>query len=295
MIERAVVHVGGPAGAGKTTLIESLLRSYDGLVLVARCVRDDSLRSSRETAPRRHPEMRRYREAGASGAALFRFPFADIDSDAFFMTDLMQDHSQAVIVEGDSPFSHVDLRVIVAPVLGRGSCLLVRRTHDRAAEARAALDSLEAFLRQPAGLQKLLTRVLGYEAAPLVVRISPATEEARAELLAAIDEMRSAPPPEPTEHWALADGYADGYAGIEDAQVVIANTREGARAEGAVRLLADLERIRKDEEVFADVLGWRGTRTSITAVAANLADGADPGSRKALARIRRAIRRVAGL
>jgi uridine kinase len=78
MIERAVVHVGGPPGAGKTTLIESLLRSYDGLVLVARCVRDDSLRSSRESAPKRHPEMRRYREAGASGAALFRFPFADI-------------------------------------------------------------------------------------------------------------------------------------------------------------------------------------------------------------------------
>ena len=35
MIERAVINVGGPPGAGKTTLIESLLRSYDGLVLVA--------------------------------------------------------------------------------------------------------------------------------------------------------------------------------------------------------------------------------------------------------------------
>ena len=39
MIERAVIHVGGPPGAGKTTLIESLLRSYEGPVLVARCVR----------------------------------------------------------------------------------------------------------------------------------------------------------------------------------------------------------------------------------------------------------------
>ena len=291
MIERAVVHVGDPPGAGKTTLIGSFLRSYDGLVLVARCLRDDSLRSSRESAPRRHPEMRRYREAGASGAALFRFPPADIDSDAFYTTDLMQDYSQAVIVEGDSPFSHVDLRVFVAPVLERGSCLLVRRTRDRAAEARAALDSIEALLRQPAGLQKLLTQVLGQEAAPLAVRISPATEEARAELLAAIDEMRSAPPPEPAEHWALAGGYA----GIEDAQVVIANTREGADADGAVRLLADLERIRKDDEVFADILDWRGTRTPITAVAANLADPAHPGSRKALARIRRSIRRVAEL
>lgn len=286
MIERAVIHVGGPPGAGKTTLVESLLRSYDGLVLVARCVLDDSLRSSRETAPKRHPEMCRYWEAGASGAALFRFPSADIDSDAFYTTDLMQDYSQAVVVEGDSPFSHADLCVFVAPTLERGSRLLVRRTRDR-----AALDSTEQLLRQPAGMQKLMTEVLGHKAASLVARASPATEKARTELLAAIDQMRSAPPPEPTEHWALADGYA----GIEDAQVVVTNTREGAHADGAVRLLADLQRLRKDEEVFEDILGWRGTRTPITAVVANLADAADPGTRKALARIRRSIRSVAEL
>ncbi len=291
MIERAVIHVAGTPGAGKTTLIESLLRSYDGLVLVARCVCDDSLRSSRETAPKRHPEMRRYREAGASGASLFRFPSTDIDSDAFYTTDLMQDYSQAVVVEGDSPFSHADLCVFVAPALEGGSRLLVRRTRNRAAEARAVLDSTEQLLRQPAGMQELMTQMLGHKAASLVARASPATEKARAELLAAIDEIRSAPPPEPTEHWALADGCA----GIEDAQVVVTNTREGADADGAVRLLADLQRIRKDEEVFDDILGWRGTRTPITAVAANLADAADPGTRKALARIRRSIRRVAEL
>ena len=235
--------------------------------------------------------MRRYREAGASGAALFRFPSAYIDSDAFYMTDLMQDHSQAIVVEGDSPFSHADLCVFVAPALERGSHLLVRRTRDHAAEARAALDSTEELLRQPAGMQKLLAQVLGRKAVSLAARASPATEKARTELLAAIDQMRTAPPPEPTEHWALANGYA----GIEDAQVVVTNTREGADSGGALRLLADVQRIRKDEEVFDDILGWRGTRTPITAVAANLADAADPGTRKALARIRRSIRSVAEL
>ena len=80
---------------------------------------------------------------------------------------------------------------------------------------------------------------------------------------------------------------------IGDAGVVVTNTREGADVDGAMRLLADVQRIRKDEEVFDDILGWRGTRTPITAVAANLSDAADPGTRKALARIRRSIRRIA--
>jgi Ni2+-binding GTPase involved in maturation of urease and hydrogenase len=56
--ERAIVHVAGPPGCGKTMFIESVLGALGGLLIAARCVRDDTLRHARETAPRTHPELR---------------------------------------------------------------------------------------------------------------------------------------------------------------------------------------------------------------------------------------------
>jgi hypothetical protein len=52
----------------------------------------------------------------------------------------------------------------------------------------------------------------------------------------------------------------------------------------------DLARLRKDDALFKDILGWGGHRTPITAVVANIADGRDAGRKKAVARVRRAIR-----
>jgi hypothetical protein len=43
MRERAFVHVAGLLGSGKTTFIEAILKSVDGPVLAARCIRDDAL------------------------------------------------------------------------------------------------------------------------------------------------------------------------------------------------------------------------------------------------------------
>jgi Ni2+-binding GTPase involved in maturation of urease and hydrogenase len=89
--DRALIHVGGPKGAGKTAFIEQILGGAGEWILAARCVRDDSLRQARETTPKSHPEIRRYREAGATGAALFTFPESESGSDAFFLTHLMED------------------------------------------------------------------------------------------------------------------------------------------------------------------------------------------------------------
>ena len=108
MRERAIIHITGPKGAGKTTLSERLLHGFDGFVLAARCTRDDKLKELKEAAPRTHPELRRYLEAGASGTALISFPKGDSGSDAFFCTDLMNDFSHAVIIEGDSPVEFAD-------------------------------------------------------------------------------------------------------------------------------------------------------------------------------------------
>jgi hypothetical protein len=46
------------------------------------------------------------------------------------------------------------------------------------------------------------------------------------------------------------------------------------------QLIADVVRLRKDDELFNDILRFRGSRRPITAVVANLADQDDPGRKK---------------
>jgi len=284
--QRALVHVGGPPGVGKTTLVEAISADLGPFVLAARCIRDDSLRESRETAPRAHPELRRYREAGATGAALFAFPERDVGSDAFFMTRLMEDYSEFAVLEGDNPLEFVDLAVFVAPAPGRGQGLFVRRKRDRAREERAKAAALERLLGRPDGVADFLEGVVGGPIVELARKRPALLEEARTKLLQGIAQARRAPPPPPTEHWAVAGGYQ----GVEQAQLVVVNIRTEAERPRAEQLVADVGRLRKDAGLFHDILGSRGTRIPVTAVVANLADPRDRGTRKALARVRRSAR-----
>jgi hypothetical protein len=185
MRERVLIHVAGPQGAGKTTFIEAVLEP-GGLILAARCVRDDSLRRSREDTPTSHPELRRYRAAGACGAALFTFPESETGSDAFFVTHLMEDYSEATILEGDNPLGFVDLVAFVAPPLPAGKTLLVRRRRDRAKEERDRADALERVLREPDGVARLLEQMAGAPLAAFARKRPELLEKTRADLLAGI-------------------------------------------------------------------------------------------------------------
>ncbi len=286
MRERALIHVAGPKGAGKTKFIEQILGGAGEWILAARCVRDDSLRQAREATPKSHPEIRRYREAGATGAALFAFPENDIGSDAFFVTHLMEDYSKAVLLEGDNPLGFVDLAVFVAPPLPSGESLLVRRKRDRAKEECAKADAMERLLREPDGVALFLGQMVGAPLAEFARRSPKLVEDTRAGLLAGIAQARRTPPPKPTEHWVIADGYG----GIERAQLVVINARDDGERERGDRLVAEVHRIRKDTAVFDDILGYRGNKIPVTAVVANMVDRNDAGTKKALARVRRAIR-----
>ena len=167
MIERAFVHVGGPPGSGKTTFIEAMLAGADALTLVARCLRDDTLAQVREVAPRTHPELRRYRQTGAAGAAVYTFPGQQSCTDDFFMTNLMMNYSQAVVLEGECPLGYVDLRVFVAPAPARIEQLFVRRTRRRSPDEAAGRASLHRLLTEPADLVEALARVSGEPLAEL--------------------------------------------------------------------------------------------------------------------------------
>jgi hypothetical protein len=283
-----IVHIDGPPGAGKTAFVERLLGALDEWVLSVRCRRDDALRQAQESSAARDPEVRRYHAAGASDAGRFTFPSGRDVADDFFTSGLMTGVSDVVVVEGDSPLRHADLRVFVAPPPAVGQPLLVRERRDRAAQQRTQAAAMERLLGEPDGAARLLEQLVGGPVVTFARERPELLEQARASLLAGIGKVRAAPPP--TERWAVAAGYA----GIEHAQVAVLNTAEDAGRERAQELLEDVRRLRADRAVFDDVLGWRGSRVPITVVVADLADPRDAGTRKAVARVKRTIREVPG-
>jgi hypothetical protein len=290
VIARAIIHIDGAPGAGKTAFVERLLGALDKSVLAVRCRRDESLRHARESWSARDPEVRRYRAAGAPDAGRFTFPSARDAADDFFTSRLLTDVSDAVVIEGDSPLRDADLRVFVAPPPAAGQALLVRERRDRAAQQRAQADAMERLLGEPDGAARLLDQLVGGPVVAFAREQPELLEQARVSLLAGIGKIRTAPPLAPTEHWAVAAGYA----GIEHAQLVVLNTCEDAERRRAQALLEDVRRLRADRAVFDDVLGWRGSRVPITAVVADLANAREAGTRKAVARVKRSVRDVAG-
>ncbi|OGF22757.1 MAG: hypothetical protein A2V63_06245 [Candidatus Eisenbacteria bacterium RBG_19FT_COMBO_70_11] len=285
MIRRALILVAGEAKAGKTTLIEHLLRSSPRDLIVARSIRDDNLREPKEIAPRDRSELRRYRRAGAAGVVEYRFPTSHADLDAFYATRFMEEYSEGVVLEGDQPVEFVDLKVFVTSWLADNPSLFRRATRDRAQERLERLERLEKLLGSPEVTKRLVTQYLGKTLAEHMC--SPSRlEETHTSMSAILERERATPAPEPTEHWAIAPAYA----GIEHAQAVVVNIRSDKERRGALRLVEDLARLRQEKAIFQDILGWRGHRIPITTVIADLTDPRDTGLKKMLARIGRALK-----
>ena len=111
-------------------------------------------------------------------------------------------------------------------------------------------------------------------------------EDVRSRMLAGIAQVRGGSPPGPVECWAVSERFQ----GIQVARLVVVNVRDPAERPAAEQLLVDLARLRNDDALFNDILHWRGHRTPITAVVANISDPRDAGRKKAIARVRRTIR-----
>jgi hypothetical protein len=285
MRERALIHVSGPAGAGKTIFVRRLLDAEIALAICVRAERDAKLRKEQESAPPTRAELRRYRDAGASAVALYRF--AEQNTDAFFTSDFMQDYSEAVFIEGDCPIDYVDLSVFVAPAPAKGRSLLRRGVRDHTASHQASIDQLAHALENPEAFALLLGAGLGEPLVAMALKQPRFLDDLRRSMKSKLEEVRHAPPPAPTERWALEEGYA----GAERAQLVVVNVRCDAERRAAEAFVDDIARLRKDEEVYRDVVGLRGNRRPVAAVIADLSNPKDAGLKKAVARVKRATKR----
>ena len=278
MIHRDFIHFEGPAGAGKTALIERLLISESSkLLLASRCEQDERLTEPQEFASGKDEELNRYRDAGASGVMRFRFP-PDASQESFFLTDMMQDYSQGVLVEGDAPPGFFfELTVFVAPPLPPGEALLLQVEGGPAFRRRRALASVrrkhgvrEAEFRASTMSFGLGTPLQGIDSRREVVSFPLSRRGTGSTDLC----------------WILAPGYE----AMAAAQVVVLNARfpdERVRAEA---MLQGIARIRKDKAIFRDVVGTLGDKRPITAVVTDLSDPKDKGLKKALTRIRRVFK-----
>jgi hypothetical protein len=260
MIDRTLIHVTGPAGAGKTAFIEAFLARQDEAVTCVRVNWDEVVDHPQESAPRHHPELHRYRKAGAYAAALYRTPRGDDDVETFYMTDFMQEGTAILLLEGDRPHDCIDLTIYVAPPLAPGQPLLSKTGHGLTNAQRLVMESFAHHAAATLGLpeRKMLAQLTSH----------------------AKKQSRDKAP-----CWAIDPAYR----GIERAQLVVVNVRSEIQRPDAERLLQETLRLRKDPEVFGDVLGFQGNKIPITAVAANLTDPKDPGLKKAIARVKRAL------
>jgi hypothetical protein len=269
MIERAYIHVAGPEGSGKTTLVDAILRAFDGPAITVRCRRDDDLDESVESAPARDVELRRYREAGASGAARFAFPAEEEDGDGFFCSNVMSDYSKAVLIEGDCPIDYVDLEVFVAPPLAAGGALLRKTKRRKPAVAASTVEEI----------------LLGVGHRPAVASFTGSRAREVIGKLAAMHGASFGAHGGAHAHWELAPTHQ----GLERAGLVVVNVRERDDRAAAERMLDEVARIRSDFDVRTAVLGRFAHRTKVTAVVADLSDPKDAGTKKALKRIKRAL------
>jgi hypothetical protein len=130
-----------------------------------------------------------------------------------------------------------------------------------------------------------IDEIIGSQAGDFVRRNPLLVEDVRTRMLAGIAAIRTPPPPQPIEYWAVSERFR----GIEHAGLVVVNIRDETERVAAELLIADVQR-RKDDALFRDILGWRGHRTPITAVVANIADPSESGRKKALRRVRRTPR-----
>ncbi len=215
-----------------------------------------------------------------------RYEFSNADTFDFFDAPFMLDYSDCVLIEGDRPLPEIDLEVFVAKPLAPGERLLEFRKPSSAGRSKRNDEdsATEGLAADPLAEFELVRQLLGLPGSPSNSKgLPPIEEHLRMLLRAGLRE----------EHHSRRGGKRwtihDSCRGIENAGLVIVHCESPAERARAESFLAELERIRSDPAVFEDVSSSKTTRVAITAVAGDVGDPKDPGTKKAIARIARLV------
>ncbi len=182
--------------------------------------------------------------------------------------DDLADSVESAPARGDCPVDYVDLEVFVAPPLSAGTALLRRSKRRTRAVTASVFEELLGV-----GCRSAITALTGSRAREAIGRASAIHGETFG-----VNGISHT-------HWELAETHQ----GLERAGLVVVNVRARDDRDAAERMLGEIARIGSDDDVRAAVLGRFAHRTKVAAVVADLSDPKDAGTKKAFARIKRAL------
>lgn len=310
MFDRHLTWIDGPAGAGKTTLVEQIVRSNRAKEIAALRIRTDPTIASPlyAAAAERSPEVGRWVAAGAGFAGTLRVPegwsgdllhaLEECDNvELLYIADVW-------LVEGSIEYAaglH-DTLVFVTPPLEDGQGAVVEEEREVARiDGMTALRIIAGRYAEEAGdpagdepwpstppeelPEGLRPGDIDEETGEEIVDVFEIPDELGWQIVKILEE---GVPSKQHKHWLL-----HGLEGAADAHVVVVNAVDAAQPgaarpgdDGAARrLVEELQTLWRDDTLRNEVLGSRLGRRTI--LAARLADRRDEGTRKAVAAIKR--------
>ena len=242
MIERAVIQVIGPPGAGKTRLIERLLRSNRSRTIGA--LRVAHYENAGDAADAARSETARYEAAGAvvsdrvvlpDGPAASVWGALEAGDDFLFACDVI------LIEGGPATAVDVDSIVFVAPPLAKGEPLVFEETREvNRIDGRDAL--LVMLGIDPDGVDDDIPRDDDTELEDVEEEVIDTIELSESQAQAITRLLEHGMPVVHSGHWLRS-----GWEGLAQAELAVVNTRAEHGDAAARATLRSLEALTTDE------------------------------------------------
>jgi hypothetical protein len=290
MIPRPLIYVSGSDQKLASRFARTLLESVPFLPTHVCAIRTEETSSPRRVA--KSGDRRRLRLVERNEVAPHRYEFEAPDTIAFYEAPFMEDFSEWVLIEGDRAVEAFDFEVFVASPPLQGETLL-RRTSTGAEREHADMTDVERFLSSLGGSSSLgpvAARRSGFPTRRALQSQRDLERSLREELMKLVGANPSAQSGRASRQkaWTLHERYR----GIERAGLVVVHCETDDERSRADAFLDEVARMREDRSVFHDIARLGVRRVPITSVRADLGDAKDAGTKKAIARVARAVRHM---